>query len=121
MNVMEARRRWLADRGIGFIVMVGPNKQSIYPENLPRGWTMPWPTAASWSARRRSLTNGTLPRGNDIHLGCNARKPRVVVPACAVPISSGPLRHQGPICGANPLRDPPDAFRSSPGNGHRHI
>ena len=41
LNVMEARRRWLAERGIGFIATIGPDKQSIYPEYLPRGWTLP--------------------------------------------------------------------------------
>jgi hypothetical protein len=37
-EIMEERRRWLADRGIGFIVMLGPSKHTVYPEYLPRGW-----------------------------------------------------------------------------------
>lgn len=32
---LEQRRRWLADRGIGFYVVVAPNTQTIYPEHLP--------------------------------------------------------------------------------------
>jgi alginate O-acetyltransferase complex protein AlgJ len=40
-EIMEQRRRWLADRGIGFIVIVGPSKHTVYPEYLPRGWKRP--------------------------------------------------------------------------------
>lgn len=33
---IEKRRAWLAERGIAYIFMIAPNKQSIYPEYLPR-------------------------------------------------------------------------------------
>ena len=33
---LSARRRWLAERGIRFLVVAAPDKQSIYPECLPR-------------------------------------------------------------------------------------
>ena len=32
---MEARQSWLAERGIEFLVVIAPGKQSIYPEFLP--------------------------------------------------------------------------------------
>ena len=32
---LEEQRRWLADRGIGFMVFVAPEKHTIYPERLP--------------------------------------------------------------------------------------
>jgi hypothetical protein len=36
-RLLEARRDWLAERGIPYLVMVTPDKQTIYPEGLPRG------------------------------------------------------------------------------------
>ena len=33
---MEANRKWLADRGISFIIMLAPDKNTIYPELLPQ-------------------------------------------------------------------------------------
>ena len=35
-SVLVARREWLEARGIRYIVMVAPNKHTIYPEFLPR-------------------------------------------------------------------------------------
>lgn len=35
VQAMMTRRQWLAERGIPFIVVVAPNKHSIYPEYLP--------------------------------------------------------------------------------------
>lgn len=32
---MEARRDWLTERGIRFLVVVAPNKETIYPEFMP--------------------------------------------------------------------------------------
>jgi hypothetical protein len=40
-RIMDDRRKWLAERGIGFIVMIGPSKHTIYSEYLPRGWKPP--------------------------------------------------------------------------------
>ncbi|MGD0137897.1 MAG: hypothetical protein ABSD28_03410 [Tepidisphaeraceae bacterium] len=34
-NVLEKRNAWLAARGIPFLVVVPPNKETIYPEYLP--------------------------------------------------------------------------------------
>ncbi len=36
-RVLEARRDWLADRGIPYLLVIAPDKQSIYPEMLPPG------------------------------------------------------------------------------------
>ena len=32
---LEARHRWLAARGIAYVFVVAPNKETIYPEHLP--------------------------------------------------------------------------------------
>jgi alginate O-acetyltransferase complex protein AlgJ len=40
-EVFETRGRWLAQRGIQYIVLVGPNAYSIYPEHMPRAITQP--------------------------------------------------------------------------------
>jgi hypothetical protein len=32
---LEARREWLAERGIRYLVVVAPNKETIYPEYMP--------------------------------------------------------------------------------------
>ena len=34
-QLLEARRDWLAQRGIRYLFIVAPNKESIYPEQLP--------------------------------------------------------------------------------------
>src|SRR5262249_28073941 len=36
-RLLEQRRDWLAQRGVGYLFVVAPNKQSIYPEYLPPG------------------------------------------------------------------------------------
>lgn len=43
-NLLEKRWRWFADRGIPFLVVIPPDKQTIYPEYLPddfRGFPTP--------------------------------------------------------------------------------
>jgi len=35
VDAMVLRKRWLADRGIPFIVVIPPNKHTVYPEKLP--------------------------------------------------------------------------------------
>ncbi|MCX7818387.1 MAG: hypothetical protein N2652_04140 [Kiritimatiellae bacterium] len=35
-RVLETRRRWLERRGIDYLVVLIPDKQSVYPERLPR-------------------------------------------------------------------------------------
>jgi hypothetical protein len=35
-RMLEARRDWLAERGIRFLFVIAPDKQSIYPEYLPQ-------------------------------------------------------------------------------------
>ncbi len=37
-RVLEERRRWLAERGIAYRLVVAPNKSSIYPERMPPGY-----------------------------------------------------------------------------------
>ncbi|GIK85346.1 MAG: hypothetical protein BroJett026_08270 [Betaproteobacteria bacterium] len=32
---LERRQRWLAERGIRYLVVVAPNKETIYPEHMP--------------------------------------------------------------------------------------
>jgi hypothetical protein len=32
---LESRRAWLAERGIRYLVVVAPNKETIYPEHMP--------------------------------------------------------------------------------------
>ncbi len=39
-KLLEHRRDWLAARGIKYLFVLAPDKQSIYPENLP-GWLQP--------------------------------------------------------------------------------
>lgn len=34
--VLEARRQWLARQGIHYVLLIGPNAQTIYPEYMPR-------------------------------------------------------------------------------------
>ncbi|MBW2390992.1 MAG: hypothetical protein JRG89_21525, partial [Deltaproteobacteria bacterium] len=36
-RVLEARRDWLAERGIAFVLVLVPNKHQIYPEFMPDG------------------------------------------------------------------------------------
>jgi len=34
-RVLEERRQWLSDRGIRYLFLIAPNKNTIYPENMP--------------------------------------------------------------------------------------
>lgn len=43
--LLESRRDWLAKRGIGYLFVVAPNKETVYPEHLP-----------AWIARSRNET-----------------------------------------------------------------
>ena len=43
-ELLEARRDWLARRGIRYLFVVAPNKESIYPEQLPEWLATPGPT-----------------------------------------------------------------------------
>jgi hypothetical protein len=38
-RLLEAKRDWLASQGIAYLFVVAPNKQSIYPEYMPEGYT----------------------------------------------------------------------------------
>jgi alginate O-acetyltransferase complex protein AlgJ len=38
MEDLEARRDWLAERGIPYLAVVAPNKNTVYPEMLPGGF-----------------------------------------------------------------------------------
>jgi alginate O-acetyltransferase complex protein AlgJ len=41
----SARARRVAERGIGFLVVIAPETSGIYPEYLPDGWNVEMPTA----------------------------------------------------------------------------
>lgn len=44
-NVLEARQRWCAARGIAYLVVFAPSKHSIYPEEMPDVYTrLPGPS-----------------------------------------------------------------------------
>jgi alginate O-acetyltransferase complex protein AlgJ len=43
-SLLETRRDWLARRGIGYLFVVPPNKESIYPEFLPKWMVKTRPT-----------------------------------------------------------------------------
>ncbi len=38
-GLVEARRDWLAARGIAYLFVIPPNKQTIYPEYMPENYT----------------------------------------------------------------------------------
>jgi len=38
-HLLEARQDWLASMGISYLFVVAPNKQTIYPEKMPEGYT----------------------------------------------------------------------------------
>lgn len=38
-SVFKSRRDWLAEQGIRYLVVVAPNKHSVYPEFLPEAYT----------------------------------------------------------------------------------
>lgn len=42
-HVLETRREWLAQRGIRYVVMFGPNQQTIYGEYMPASMTQVHP------------------------------------------------------------------------------
>ena len=42
-ELLESRRDWLAKRGIRYLFVVAPNKESIYPEQLPEWLVTPGP------------------------------------------------------------------------------
>jgi hypothetical protein len=44
-TLLETRRDWLAERGIAYLFVVAPNKETIYPEHLPE-----------WLARKGAQT-----------------------------------------------------------------
>ena len=38
-RILEARRDWLAERGIRYLLVIPPNKDTIYPEFMPPAYT----------------------------------------------------------------------------------
>lgn len=58
---LEAKRRWLAKRGIYHLVVFAPNKESVYPEFLPA------------SVRRKRLTETSLLDQLLKHLSANSK------------------------------------------------
>ena len=56
-HTLECRRDWLACRGITYLFVVAPNKQTIYPEHLPSWLKSPGPTRLDqflWYMRNHS-------------------------------------------------------------------
>jgi hypothetical protein len=49
-RVLEARRIWLAEHGIKFLVVIAPSKFTVYPEFVPKAYT-----ALNKSSRREQL------------------------------------------------------------------
>jgi hypothetical protein len=43
-ELLETRRDWLTRRGIRYLFVIAPNKESIYPEHLPEWLATPGPT-----------------------------------------------------------------------------
>jgi hypothetical protein len=41
LEVLSSRRDWCAARGIAYLVVVAPNKNTVYPEKLPEAFTRP--------------------------------------------------------------------------------
>jgi hypothetical protein len=41
LDELTARRDWCAARGIAYLVVVAPNKNTVYPEKLPEAFTRP--------------------------------------------------------------------------------
>jgi len=49
-ETLESRRRWLAARGIRYVVVIAPNKETIYSQDVP-----PWLTRAPGPSRLEQL------------------------------------------------------------------
>ena len=62
---MEARQRWLAERGIDFLVVIAPSKHSIHPEYLPEWVNQVAPTRFEQLAER--LAQGSPLELLDLH------------------------------------------------------
>lgn len=63
IGTLEKRRSWLASLGIRHLHAVAPNKESIYPEHLPRDWRRIAPDAPT---RLDQLLSAS--RGRDVGL-----------------------------------------------------
>jgi len=76
--VMTANRDWLARRGIAFVIMIAPDKSTIYPEKLP---TYPRPprrtTRTDQLAERLRGTDLVLVDPRQALIGAKARFPKV--------------------------------------------
>ncbi|HEY6477239.1 MAG TPA: hypothetical protein VI456_11710, partial [Polyangia bacterium] len=60
-SVLEARRRWLAARGIAYLVVVAPDKETIYAESVP-----PWITRAPGPSRLQQLGDELRAAGTEV-------------------------------------------------------
>jgi hypothetical protein len=62
--ILEERRDWLAEKGIDYMVLIAPTKQTIYPEKLPQ-WLKPSKSVPS----RRQMLMAELQRvGSELKL-----------------------------------------------------
>jgi len=61
-ETLDGRRRWLAARGIRYLVVIAPNKETVYAEDVP-----PWLTRAPGPSRLQQL-EGALRAAPDLAL-----------------------------------------------------
>ena len=59
LQVLTERQRWLEQRGIGYLLVIAPNKSTVYPENYARDLS-PRPADPVGPAVQNSW-NGALP------------------------------------------------------------
>ncbi len=62
VRTLEDRRAWLAERGIAYMVVIAPNKHSIYPEFLPQA------LASGARETRLDQLSRALSAGSDVRL-----------------------------------------------------
>jgi hypothetical protein len=72
---IERRRAWLAARGIAYVVMVAPDKATIYPEHLPR-WIEPMAGPTPLDRATRALEANPQLRHVDVRALLRAAKAR---------------------------------------------
>ncbi|GFK94279.1 putative alginate O-acetylase AlgJ [Fundidesulfovibrio magnetotacticus] len=58
--VYAERRAWLAERGIAYLVVIAPNKSSVYPEHLPASWDQAGRTSHLEQAVERFRRDGSV-------------------------------------------------------------
>ncbi len=72
---LERRAKWLAERGIAYLVVAVPDKFTIYPEHLP-SWVGRGPLPTPYDRIRDALARGGLVSFVDLRPALLAAKPR---------------------------------------------